>query len=189
MAAVTAVALTGCEPGALAPTDAPDVSGAPTTSAPTEPSEQPGSSDEPGATEPASSEPASSEPGATSMPTTPPVAGELPCTDVFTADQLYDFNPNFAPSNQQGQLPGAIRAIADAGGTVCIYEHVTGSDRLVIAVQQDATANSYPGFETVGDEGVATTSAGDALISVASVYFVSEQDAEPIIGDVAANLG
>lgn len=183
VAAVTAVALTGCEPGALAPTDAPDASGAPTTSASAEPSEAPGSTGEPGA-----SEPAGSEPAATPMPTTPPVAGELPCTDVFTTDQLYDFNPNFAPSNQQGQLPGAVRSIADAGGTVCIYEHVTGSDRLVVAVQQNATANDYPGFETVGDEGVATTSAGDALISVASVYFVSERDAEPIIGDVAANL-
>lgn len=183
VAAVTAVALTGCEPGALAPTDAPDASGAPSTSAPAEPSETPGSSDGPGATEPASSEPA-----ATPMPTTPPVAGELPCTDVFTADQLYDFNPNFAPSSQQGQLPGTIRAIADAGGTVCVYEHVTGSDRLVIAVQQDAMNLDYPGFETVGQEGVATTSADDALISVASVYFVSEQDARPIIDDVAANL-
>lgn len=184
VAAVTAMALTGCEPGALAPSGTPDVSGSPTASATPEPSEAPGSTDEPGPSEPVDSEPAS-----TSLPTTPPVAGELPCTDVFTADQLYDFNPNFAPSNQQGQLPGTIRAIADAGGTVCVYEHVTGSDRLVIAAQQDPTTSDYPGFETIGDEGVATSSAGDVLISVASVYFVSEQDAQPVIDDVAANLG
>ncbi len=173
--------LTGCEPGALAPTEAPNGSDAPSTSAPAEPSETPGATDEPVDSAPA-------EPAATPLPTTPPVAGELPCTDVFTADQLYDFNPNFAPSNQQGQLPDTIRAIADAGGTVCAYEHVTGSDRLVIAVLEDPASFDYPAFETSGEVGVATSRSSNVLISVASVYFVSEQDAQPIIDDVSTNL-
>ncbi|WP_347754156.1 hypothetical protein [Agrococcus sp. ProA11] len=176
VAAVTAMALTGCEPGALAPTDA--ATDSPSASATSEPIETPGATDEP----------IDAEPEPTVLPTTAPVAGELPCSDVYTADQLYDFNPNFAPSNQQGQLPGAIGEIAEAGGTVCVYEHVTGSDRLLIAVQQDASTSDYPGFETVGDEGIATTLANDALISVASVYFVSEQDARPVVDDVASNL-
>ncbi|GEK80992.1 hypothetical protein [Agrococcus baldri] len=181
VAAVTALALTGCEPGVLAPTESPEPSSSPTVTP--EPSE----SETPGSGEPTETD--APEQSGSPEPTTPPVAGELPCTEVFTADQLYDFNPNFAPTSDQGELPGAIGEIADAGGTVCAYQHVTGSDRLVIAVLQDAGGFSGAGFETVGDEGVSTVPSGGTVVAAASIYFASAQDARPYIDEVIANLG
>lgn len=176
VAAVTALALTGCEPGVLAPTESPVPSTSTTPTATSEPSETP------------TDEPVETEASETPEPTTPPVAGDLACSDLFTAGQLYEFNPNFAPTEQQGQLPGATATIADAGGTVCVYQHVTSSDRLVIAVLQDPGTVDAAAFETVGDEGVATEQASNVLISVASIYFASAADAQPILDQVAANL-
>lgn len=177
--AAAALALTGCQPGELAPSESPQPSGsaspAPTVSETPEPTE-------PGRTE---------TPGDSTPPdvTTPPVAGELACSDVLTADQLYAFSPNFAPAPETGTLPGTIGAIADAGGTVCAYQHVTGSDRLVVAVLQGLGEFDAPAFETVGDEGVATLETSDAVISVASVYFPTAADAQPVLDEIAANLG
>ena len=179
VAAATAMMLTGCEPGVLAPPESPEPSTSTTPTATDEPSETPGPTDEPVETE-------ASE---TPQPTTPPVAGDLACSDIFTAAQLYDFNPNFAPTEQQGQLPGATATIADAGGTVCAYQHVTGDDRLVIAVLQNPGSTTAPAFETAGEVGVASTSTGSLLVSVASIYFPSAQDAQPVLDQVTANLG
>lgn len=180
VAAATVLALTGCEPGALAPTDSPTPSTNPTVTP--DPGETAAPTDEPGETE---------VPGETDTPevTTPPVAGELPCTDVFTADQLYAFNPNFAPSSDEGTLPGAVADIAAAGGTVCAYQHVTGSDRLVVAVLQGMGDFDAPGFETVGEIGVASAQVNGAVVSAASIYFVTERDAQPVLDEVIANLG
>ncbi|MCH1883721.1 hypothetical protein [Agrococcus sp. ARC_14] len=180
VAAVTALALTGCEPGVLAPTESPEPSTSPSTTS--EATQTPEPTEDPGTTE-------TPDPSSSAEPTTPPVAGELPCSDVFTADQLYEFNPNFAPTGEPGELPGAIADIADAGGTVCAYQHVTGSDRLVVAVLQDAGGFSGAGFETVGDEGVSTVPAGGAVVAAASIYFASAQDAQPVTDEVVANLG
>lgn len=177
VAAAAALALTGCEPGVLAP---PESQG-PTPSASEQPVESPAATDAP----------ATDDPAATDSPevTTPPVAGELPCTDVFTAEQLYEFNPNFAPSSEQGSLPGAIADIAEAGGTVCAYQHVTGSDRLVVAVLQEAAGFAAPEFEAVGDEGVAALPSGGTIVAAASIYFTSAADAQPVLDAVADNLG
>lgn len=189
IAAATALALTGCAPGALAPTDSPE----PSTSVSGQPSETPSETpgDTPSETPDASAGPGETEaPGQTETPqvTTPPVAGDLPCSDVFTADQLYDFNPNFAPTSDQGTLPGAVADIAEAGGTVCAYQHVTGADRLVIGVLQGMGSFGAPAFETIGDEGVATVPTEGAVVSAASIYFASARDAQPVTDDVVANL-
>ncbi|WP_206446202.1 hypothetical protein [Agrococcus sp. KRD186] len=178
VAAVTALALTGCEPGVLAPTDSPDPSTGPTVTAEPTETTQP---TEPGATE---------TPGQTDTPevTTPPVAGDLPCTDVFTADQLYAFNPNFAPSSDQGELPGAIADIADAGGTVCAYQHVTGSDRLVIGVLEGMGDFDAPEFESVGEIGVASAQTDGSVVAAASIYFVEARDAQQVLDEVSANV-
>lgn len=173
VAAFAALALTGCEPGALAPAESPDA-----PSASVEPSETP----EPTGTE-------SQAPSETPEVTTPPIAGELPCTEVFTLEQLYAFNANFAPSSEEGQLPGAVADIADAGGTVCAYQHVTGSDRLVIGVLQDANSFTAPAFESVGDIGVASARTDGLVVAAASSYFVEARDAQQVLDDVVANLG
>ena len=178
VAAATALALTGCEPGALAPAESPE----PSSSASGQPTQSPGETTEPGETE---------APEQTETPevTTPPVAGDLPCSDVFTADQLYEFNPNFAPTTDQGTLPGAIADIADAGGTVCVYQHVTGADRLVIGVLQGLGEFNAPEFETVGDEGVVTVPVDGTIVSAASIYFPSADSAQTVIDQVSGNLG
>lgn len=175
VAAAAALALTGCEPGALAPTDSPE----PSTSSSPQPTEAGGATPQP------------SEPDATETPevTTPPVAGELPCSSVYTADQLYEFNANFAPSSDAGTLPGAIADIADAGGTVCAYQHVTGPDRLVVGVLPGLGEFDAVEFETVGDEGVASRETDGGVVSVASIYFASAQDAQQVLDQVAANVG
>ena len=178
VAAATALALTGCEPGALAPVDSPE----PSSSASGQPSQARGETTEPGETE---------APEQTETPevTTPPVAGDLPCSDVFTADQLYEFNPNFAPTTDQGTLPGAIADLAEAGGTVCVYQHVTGADRLVIGVLQGLGEFNAPEFETVGDEGVVTVPVDGTIVSAASIYFPSADSAQTVIDQVSGNLG
>lgn len=182
VATATALALTGCEPGALAPND----SEAPSPSA----SETDPSSPTPSASETELPEPPTPTPAPTgsALPTTPPVAGDISCTDVYSADQLYEFNPNFAPTAEQGSLPGAIDDVADAGGTVCAYQHVTGADRLLIGVLNDAAGFAAPAFETVAGMGVATSPQNGAIIAVASEYFDTVQDAQQVIDQVADNL-
>lgn len=189
VATATALALTGCEPGVLAPTSSPEPSAtASEQPTPTPTETQIGTETEtPVPSEP--SEPTSTPaPTGTALPTTPPVAGELPCTDVYSADQLYEFNPNFAPSSDEGSLPGAIDDVADAGGTVCAYQHVTGSDRLLIGVLQDAAGFAAPAFETVGEMGVAASPQGGTIIAVASQYFANAQEAQLVIDQVADNI-
>ncbi len=187
VAAATALALTGCQPGALAPIDSAEPSSSaseqPTTSA------TPSESEAPSETESLPPEPTPTPaPTGSALPTTPPVAGDLDCSDVYTADQLYEFNPNFAPSSDEGSLPGAVDDVADAGGTVCAYRHVTGTDRLLIGVLSDAAGFSAPAFETVGAMGVATSPQGGAIVAVASEYFDQAQDAQQVIDQVADNL-
>ncbi|MFA4841095.1 MAG: hypothetical protein WC580_05270 [Agrococcus sp.] len=181
----TALVLAGCAPGALAPAESPEPSATATEQPTPTPTET--ETETPTATE--SPEPSSTPaPTGTALPTTPPVAGELPCTSVYTADQLYEFNPNFAPSSDEGSLPGAIDDVADAGGTVCAYQHVTGSDRLLIGVLQDASGFAAPAFETVSDMGVAASPQGGTIIAVASQYFATAQDAQLVIDQVADNI-
>lgn len=179
IASATALALTGCEPGVLAPSESPTPS---TSSSPT-------ATPSPSATTPAESPEPTPAPTGSALPTTPPVAGDVPCSQVYTADQLYSFNPNFAPSSDADTLPGAISDIVDAGGTVCAFQHVTGGDRLVVGVLQEAAGFQAPAFETVGDLGVATAPSGGTIVSVASQYFTSEQDAREVLDQVLANLG
>lgn len=176
VAAATALALTGCEPGALAPSPSPTYS-------------EPGSLPSGSPSAPAETEPATPAPTGTALPTTPPVAGDLACADVLTADQLYEFSPNFAPTQQQGALPGAVARIAQAGGTVCAYQHVTAADRLLVGVLQDGAGFSAPAFETDDGMGVATSTDGATVVSVASEYFGVAPDAQPVLDQVLGNLG
>lgn len=180
VATATALALTGCEPGALAPVD----TAGPTPSASETAQPTPSESETPLPEQP---EP-SPAPTGSALPTTPPVAGDISCTDVYTADQLYEFNPNFAPTSEQGSLPGALDDVADAGGTVCAYQHVTGADRLLIGVLSDAAGFAAPAFETVADMGVAASPQNGTIIAVASQYFDTVQDAQQVIDQVADNL-
>lgn len=183
VATATALALTGCEPGALAPTASPE----PSATASETPTPSATAIETPASTE--SPEPTPTPaPTGTALPTTPPVAGELPCTQVYSADQLYEFNPNFAPSSDEGSLPGAVADVAQAGGTVCAYQHVTGADRLLIGVLSDAAGFAAPAFETVDDMGVAASPQDGAVIAVASQYFSTAQDAQQVVEQVATNL-
>jgi hypothetical protein len=183
VASATALALTGCEPGVLAPSESPTPSASSSpTATPSPAATAPGNTPQP------TPEPTPAPTGS-ALPTTPPVAGEVPCSQVYTADQLYAFNPNFAPSSDAGALPGAISDIVDAGGTVCAYQHVTGGDRLVVGVLRDAGGFEAPAFEAVGEMGVVTAPSGGTVVSVASQYFASETDAREVLDQVLENVG
>lgn len=176
VAAATALLLTGCEPGALAPSASPT-------------SSDPGPLPSGTPTAPPSSEPSPDTPTGTALPTTPPVAGEIACADLLTADQLYEFSPNFAPAADAGALPGAVASIAQAGGTVCAYQHVTAGDRLLVAALQSGGGFSAPAFETSGDLGIAAATDGETAVAVASQYFGVAADAQPVLDQVLGNLG
>lgn len=181
VASATALSLASCgEPGVLAPSESPSTT--PTASESSEPSVEPSAA-------PTESVEPTPAPTGSALPTTPPVAGELPCSTVYTAEQLYEFNPNFAPSSDEGSLPGAVAEIAAAGGTVCAYQHVTGSDRLLVGVLPEAGGFSAAAFETEGEIGIATSATGGTAVSVASQYFAEARDAQPVLDQVIANVG
>lgn len=181
---MSALVLTGCQPGVFAPTDtdAPATTPTATETSPAtdEPIDEP--MDEP------TQAPVETDPAATPLPTTPPVVGALPCSRVLTADQLYAFNPNFAPVERAAAMPPALERVADAGGTVCAFRHVTGSDELVVGALEDAAGFQAPEFEQVGDLGVALAPVGGTVVVVASQYFGSAAEAQEVLDAVAGNF-
>jgi hypothetical protein len=46
-----------------------------------------------------------------------------------------------------------------------------------------------PAISTEGDIGIATAPVGGTIVSVASQYFASERDAQPVLDQVIANVG
>lgn len=181
--ALIAAGLTGCQPGALDP----DASSAPSTSAEPDPSGTQEPSGEPSG-EP--SEEPSGEP--TAPPTTNPIGGDLdvPCATLFTIDQLYELNPNFAPTNAPAvAVPGAVDAVAAAGGVTCAYQHVTNTDALFVAAAPAAEATAAAPFSEEGDMAVATRITDEWSVAVASPLFLGdEQGANRVIDQVLGNL-
>ncbi|WP_430593442.1 hypothetical protein [Humidisolicoccus flavus] len=119
------------------------------------------------------------------------------CESVFSLQNFYDVNPNFALADAPSTLPASFDPITEYGGTVCTAEHTTSGDVLIIgvaALTQEQRSEIEFGFTdtgaftTEGDIGSLSEIRGDSLIVVASQYFASEEDAAPIVGTVAANI-
>lgn len=172
-------ALTGCQAGMLAPTESES---APASEAP--PVESP--------TQQPTASPSEGEP--TEVPTQEPLApGEavdFTCDELFTLQQLYDFDPNFSPVNETDiDLPGAFTSIAEAGGLVCAFKHVTADALLVVgAAPAGVDFGDNAGFTNNGALGTETSEGEQYSVAVGSSHFGSEGDAAGIIEQVQGNL-
>ena len=176
-----ALGLTGCQAGLLAPTPS-ETEVAPSGAAPIEsPSgETPDESPSEGEPDEAPSQ----------EPLAPGEAVDFTCESLFTLQQLYDYDPNFTPSNEApAELPAAFTAIAEAGGLVCAYRHVTADAVLLVGVAPaDAELGDASGYTNNGVYGVETAAAGDYVIAAGSDRFGAEGDAAGVLEQVGGNV-
>ena len=127
--AAAALGLSGCQAGLLAPTVSESASPSASSDVEAPSTQQP---------EPSASEGEPSE-APSQSPVAPGEAVDFTCEEVFTLQQLYDFDPNFALADDPGiPLPAAFELIADNGGLVCAYRHVTANAVLLIGVGPEA---------------------------------------------------
>jgi hypothetical protein len=167
---------------------------------------------EPSADATASAEPsadASAAPAVEELPD--PIPFEIGCDALLTAQQVYDFNPNFGtdPGYEpaDGSLAGAV--VEENAGTACSWLNQTSGETMEIAVATlpGAVAEQYKNtlvmnsnfVPTYGDEayfevdgagsGAAQVFSGDYYITAVSTAFYEPGDAEPILDAVLANLG
>lgn len=165
--------LSACQPGLLAVPDEVEV---------------------PGQQQPGETTPTASEGEPDEAPSQAPVeqgdALDVTCEQVFTLEQLYEFDANFTPvDNLERDLPPVFETIADADGTVCAFSHVTSDQVLVIGVApRDTDLGDDEGYTNeVGIGTVAEQFAG-YVIAVGSTYFGDPSDADNLIDTVAVNV-
>lgn len=178
--AAAALGLTGCQAGLLAPTESESATPSASNDVEAPSTEQP---------EPSASEGEPSE-APSQSPVSPGEAVDFTCEEAFTLQQLYDFDPNFALADDPGiPLPAAFELIADNGGLVCAYSHVTSGALMLIGVGPAGTdyseGSTYTNDGNIGVEYRQTESYG---IAAGSTYFGSEGDAVPILDQVEANI-
>lgn len=173
LAAVALVGLTACEPGAFDAGESDAPSSEPTAS----PTDAPEDTEAP----------------PSPAPTVDPVGGELDlaCDQVVTPQQVYDLNANFAAtSSPSAGVPAEVQAVADAGGVVCAWEHLTNGDPLLAAVAYASEAPDDADFEAEdGSVFIRGERNDDYWIVVASPYFsAAEPGAADLIAQIAGNL-
>lgn len=132
----------------------------------------------------------------------------IACTDILTAQQVYDYNPNYVATNSYKPGPGTLGAQAAADqGRVCGWLNETSSVELEVAVAQPApgvlttlksgaaagTAVQLGGgvtgyFRTSNGIGQLQAFARGYWVIVSSADVASESDADPIAKDVLVNL-
>lgn len=172
--AFLAIGLTGCQPGLLAPSDDDHIPGL----------QQPDESPEPSASE-----------GEPEEPPTQSAIGDgdaldVTCEEVFTLDQLYEFDPNFTPTDAiERDLPPVFETISDAEGVVCAYAHVTAEQVLLVGVAPSGTDLGDDGGYT-NEVGIGTVAEefGGYVVAVGSTYFGDASDADGLIETVSLNM-
>ncbi|MGO1406478.1 MAG: hypothetical protein ACTIKK_09895 [Agrococcus casei] len=183
--AAAALGLTGCQAGLLAPTPS-ETEVAPSGAAPVEsPSEE--ASEESPEESPSEGEP---DEAPSQEPLSPGEAVDFTCESLFTLQQLYEYDPNFTPSNEApAELPAAFSAIADAGGLVCAFQHVTAGALLLVGIApEDADLGEASGYTNNGVIGTETAEAGEYVIAVGSDRFGKEGDAAGLLQQVSGNV-
>ncbi|MEO8907634.1 MAG: iron ABC transporter ATP-binding protein [Microbacteriaceae bacterium] len=148
----------------------------------------------------------------TPTPSDPPTPVTLTCDQVVTAQQLYDFNPNYGPDPGYKPTTGTNPAAAVAmKGLACGYLNQTSNAVIEVAVAnpaasalsglKDAAASSSNVVPTYGVppsvEGYFTVSAGVGEAQVfsggywvilRSADFAEPGDPGPLVAAVLANL-
>ncbi len=137
------------------------------------------------------------------------VAVTVGCDELVTAQELYDYNPNFALQAQFSPTPGSLAAEAVAAkGVACSWVNLTSGETIVMAVAHlgDAaltaranelvvSSNSVPTYEVEGyfllDGGVGTAQAFKSpyWISATSTYFFEPGDVAPLMANALSALG
>lgn len=173
-AALLVIGLAGCQPGLLAPSGE-DV-------------------DVPGLQHPGETEPSASEGEPDEPPTQSPIGGgealDVTCEEVFTLDQLYEFDANFTPVDEiERDLPPVFGTIADADGIVCAYSHVTAEQVLLIGVAPRGTdLGEDEGYTNEVGIGTVAEEFGGYVVAVGSTYFGDPSDADGLIETVSLNM-
>ena len=153
---------------------------------------------------------------ATSTPTpsaSPTVGTDTPlsmgCDALVTGEQLYDFNPNFAPKPDYAPAAGSLAAEAvSRGGVACAWVNLTSGETIEIAAAQPApervtalanelvtSSNSVPTFGVEGyfsvTDGVGVANAFPApfWVTASAATFLEPGDAEPLMSVAISNLG
>ncbi|WP_051973271.1 hypothetical protein [Cryobacterium sp. MLB-32] len=186
---VLALLLTGCSAAATP---------SPTTSSTTTPS----------ATATASATPT---PTPTPEPTGTPIA--LSCGELLTAQQVYDFNPNYGTAPAYEPADDSLAATAvKYSGLACAWSNQTSGELIEIAVTQPepalmttlkdkAIADSQvvptysssaeiEGFFTVeGGSGQVQVFTGTYWVTLSSPVFFEPGDAQALVATVLGNLG
>lgn len=167
------------------------------------------------------------EPGATGTPTVPPVPSLSPnptptitatpgpetepvtmsCSDLLTAQAVYDYNPNVSllPSFSPDASSPAGRALAQQGIACSLVNQTSGmtvdfgvvrytADAL--AAKKDAVASSstqassFDGyFDVVGGLGTAQLFSGPYYLTVTAAEFASSSDIAPLVAIASRSLG
>ncbi|MGV8882170.1 MAG: iron ABC transporter ATP-binding protein [Rhodoglobus sp.] len=153
---------------------------------------------------------------ATSTPTpsaTPTVGTDTPlsigCDALVTGEQLYDFNPNFAPKPDYAPAAGSPAAEAvSRGGVACAWVNLSSGETIEIAAAQPApervtalanelvtAGNSVPTFGVEGyfsvanGVGVANAFPAPFWVTASAATFLEPGDAEPLMSVAISNLG
>lgn len=169
-----------------------------------EPAESPAASAAPSAAP-------SSSPTAEPTPKPEPIPFDIACDSLLTAQQVYDFNPNFGTNPDYSPASDSLAqdAVENNAGTACSWLNQTSGETIDIAVAAlpAPTSEEYKNalvmnsnfVPTYGDEayfevdgsgaGVAQVFSGQYYIAAVSTVFYEPGDAEPIVDAVIANLG
>lgn len=165
----------------------------------------------PNPTNSATDSPSSSSTPSTSPSATPTASGvpSIPvttaCTAIFTAQQVYDFNPNYVATASYKPAPGTLQAQAAADqGRACAWLNETSGVKLEISVarpgnlaslrsgasgsseQLGGSAVGY--FSTAGGVGRMQIFSGTYWIVISSQDISGTGDVDPIAKDVLGNL-
>lgn len=144
----------------------------------------------------------------TPTPTPTPVA--IACAKIFTAQQVYDFNPNFAATPKYQPAAGSLESkVVAQAGVACSWQNESGAGTVQIGVARPAAseltllsgqaAQKYSPVPTYGNApavtGYFSPTAHAAQVftrgywvTVDSPLFQEPGDAEPIVADVLKNL-
>jgi len=167
---------------------------------------------EPAPTTPAPSPSESATPSAEPSPTDAPPSStpvDIPCSELVTAQAMYDFNPNFSLLDSWTPNPGSAAADAlAADGVACRWKNDTNGEVIDVSVASfdsatlDELASStyshstmvptYGGdeayFEVTDNVGEAVVFDGSYWVVATSSYFLEPGDAEPIVAAALSAL-
>lgn len=133
----------------------------------------------------------------------------LPCTTVLTAQQVYDYNPNYVAKDDYSPTAGSDAAtVAADSGTVCGWVNETSGSTLSVAIAEPAAsdlagrksaaagasspvsvaAGAVGYFSTVDGAGELQVFTSKYWVVIASSDFAAAGDAKPTAQVVIRNI-